>query len=78
MSRWIYGFTRRDKIKNEDIRVLVGDKMWEAMLRWFEHVMGRCTDTTVRRYERLARDGFRRVKGRLKKYREEMIRQDSI
>lgn len=42
--------TRREKIRNEDIRHKVGvasieDKMQETRLRWFGHVQRRCTDT---------------------------------
>lgn len=38
MLRWMYGYPRSDKIKNEDIRAKVGvelvvDKMSEARLR---------------------------------------------
>ncbi|KAF3655200.1 Protein FLX-like 3 [Capsicum annuum] len=56
---------RRDRIKNEIIRekvrvALVEDKMRKVRLRWFRHVMRRCTDAPVWRCERLARDGFRR------------------
>ncbi|PHU04745.1 hypothetical protein BC332_25567 [Capsicum chinense] len=35
--------------------------MREVRLRWFGHVMRRGTDAPVRRYERLALDGFKRV-----------------
>lgn len=38
--------------------------------------MRRCTDTLVRRCERLAVDGFRRDRGRSNKYQGEVIRQD--
>ncbi|WMV15870.1 hypothetical protein MTR67_009255 [Solanum verrucosum] len=47
MLRWICGHTRRDKIRNEDIRDKVGvnfvvDKMSEAKLRLLGHVKRRC------------------------------------
>ena len=73
MLRWMCGLTRGDKVRNEVIREKVGvtsveDKMREGRLRWFGHMMRRGTDAPVRRCERLALDGFRRSRGRLKKY----------
>ena len=43
MLRWMCGKTRMDKVRNEDIRSLVGvapieDKMREHRLRWFGHI----------------------------------------
>ncbi|KAF3658046.1 hypothetical protein FXO37_14605 [Capsicum annuum] len=51
-------------------------KMREARLRWFGHVRRRGMDAPVRRCERLALDGFRRGRGRPKKYWGEVIRRD--
>ncbi|KAF3680968.1 hypothetical protein FXO37_03100 [Capsicum annuum] len=51
-------------------------KMREARLRWFGHVKRRGMDAPVRRCERLALDGFRRGRGRPKKYWGEVIRRD--
>ena len=41
--RWMCGNTRRDKVRNEDIRTKIGlasieEKMGENRLRWFGHV----------------------------------------
>ncbi|KAF3642280.1 hypothetical protein FXO38_21200 [Capsicum annuum] len=55
---------------------LLEDEMREGRLRWFGHVMRRGTDAPVRRCERLALDGFRRRRGRPKKYWREVIRHD--
>ncbi|KAK4359648.1 hypothetical protein RND71_021877 [Anisodus tanguticus] len=71
--RWMCGNTRRDKIRNDDIRGKVGvtsveDKMREARLRWFEQVKRRGTDAPVRKCERVVMDGFKRGRGRPKKY----------
>ncbi|KAF3658496.1 Serine/arginine-rich splicing factor RSZ21A [Capsicum annuum] len=70
-----------DRVRNEIVREKVGvasveNKMREGRLRWFGHVMRRGTDAQVRRCERLALDGFRRRRGRSKKYWREVIRHD--
>ncbi|PHU11568.1 hypothetical protein BC332_18498 [Capsicum chinense] len=70
-----------DRVRNEIIRekvrvVSVEEKMREVRLRWFGHVMRRDTDAPVRRCERLALDGFKRGRGRPKKYWREVIRRD--
>ncbi|KAF3665201.1 low-temperature-induced cysteine proteinase-like precursor [Capsicum annuum] len=66
MLCWICRLTKGDRVRNESIRAKVGmtsveDKMWEARLRWFGHVMRRDTDEPVWRCERLALDSFRSV-----------------
>ncbi|KAF3680921.1 putative DNA-directed RNA polymerases IV and V subunit 2-like [Capsicum annuum] len=81
MLRWMCGLTRGDRVRNETIREKVGVtsvecKMREARLRWFGHVKRRGMDAPVRRCERLALDGFRRGRGRPKKYWGEVIRRD--
>ncbi|KAF3673281.1 Coiled-coil domain-containing protein SCD2 [Capsicum annuum] len=81
MLRWMCGLTRGDRVRNETIREKVGVtpvecKMREARLRWFRHVKRRGMNAPVRRCERLALDGFRRGRGRPKKYWGEVIRRD--
>ncbi|KAM3322064.1 hypothetical protein P3S67_003215 [Capsicum chacoense] len=81
MLRWMCGLTRGDRVRNETIREKVGVtpveyKMREVRLRWFGHVMRRGMDAPVRRCERLALDGFRWGRGRLKKYWGEVSRRD--
>ncbi|PHT29317.1 hypothetical protein CQW23_31084 [Capsicum baccatum] len=81
MLRWICGMTRGDRVRNETIREKVGvapveSKMREVRLSWFGHVKRRDMDAPVRRCERLALDGFRRGRGRPKKYWGEVIRWD--
>ncbi|PHT66729.1 hypothetical protein T459_31154 [Capsicum annuum] len=66
MLHWMCGFTRANRVRNEIIQEKVGvesveDKIREVRLRWFGHVMRRGTDAPVRRCERLALDGFKRV-----------------
>ncbi|KAF3671986.1 putative aquaporin SIP1-2 [Capsicum annuum] len=56
MLCWICRLTKGDRVRNESIRAKVGmtsveDKMWEARLRWFGHVMRRDMDEPVRRCE---------------------------
>ncbi|KAM3216003.1 hypothetical protein P3L10_025443 [Capsicum annuum] len=67
--------------KMKTIREKVGvtpveNKMREVRLKWFGHVMRKGMDASVRRCERLALDGFRRGRGRSKKYWGEVIRRD--
>ena len=57
MIRWMCGYTRLDKIRNEVIRDLVKvvpieDKMRETRLRWFDHVK-RSVDASVRSCKRI-------------------------
>ena len=58
MLRWMYCKTKMDKVRNEDIRNLVGvvsieDKMREYRLRWFGHVGRRPIDALVKRVEKI-------------------------
>ncbi|PHT60418.1 Transmembrane 9 superfamily member 2 [Capsicum baccatum] len=81
MLRWMCGFTRADRVRNESIWEKVGvvpveDKLREVRLRWFGHVMRRGTDAPVLRCERLALDGFKQGRGRPKKYWREVIKRD--
>lgn len=50
------------------------DKNRETRLRLFNNVMRRCMNAPVQRCERLAMDGFRRGRGRPKKYWGDVIR----
>ncbi|KAF3633985.1 GDP-mannose transporter GONST1 [Capsicum annuum] len=70
-----------DRVRNKIIPEKVGvvsmeEKMREVRLRWFGHVMRRATAAPVRRCKRLALDGFKRGRGRPKKYWREVIRRD--
>ncbi|KAF3654976.1 Tropinone reductase -like protein [Capsicum annuum] len=81
MLHWICGITRAYRVRNETIWDKVGvasveDKIQEVRLRWFGNVMRRGMDASVRRCERLALDGFKRGRGRPKKYWREVIRHD--
>ena len=71
MLRWMYGKTRMDKVRNEDIRSLVGvapieDKMRENHLRWFGHIGRRPTDAPVRSMEKIDIVQGKKIEGKTK------------
>ena len=57
MLRWMCGNTRRDKVRNENIRTKIGvasiKEKIENRLRWFGHVRRRPTDAPVQRVEHI-------------------------
>ena len=53
MLRWICGHTRRDRVRNDDIRERLGvapieEKLVQHGLRWFGYVQRRPPETSVR------------------------------
>ena len=81
MIRWMCGYTRMDRIRNEVIRDLVKvapieGKMRETRLRWFGHVKRRSVDAPVRSCERINTPVGKRGRGRPKKSLDEVIRDD--
>jgi hypothetical protein len=53
MLRWICGNTRRDRVRNDDIRERLGvapieEKLVQHRLRWFGHIQWRSTEAPVR------------------------------
>jgi hypothetical protein len=53
MLRWICGNTRRDRVRNDDIReklrvAPVEEKLVQHRLRWFGHIQRRPADAPVR------------------------------
>ncbi|CAN6543933.1 unnamed protein product [Malus baccata var. baccata] len=81
MLRWMCGHTRKDKIRNEDIRGKVGvaeieGKMRENRLRWFGHVQRRPTDAPIRRCDYGTEVQGRMGRGRPRKTLEETLRKD--
>jgi hypothetical protein len=53
MLRWICGHTRRDRIRNDDIRdklkvAPIQEKLVQHHLRWFGHIHRRPHDALVR------------------------------
>ena len=58
MIRWMCGYSRLDRIRNEVIKDLIkvgpiDDKMRESRLQWFGHVKRRSVDAPVRRCKRI-------------------------
>ena len=67
------GNTRRDKVRNENIRTKIGiasieEKMRENRLRWFGHVRRRPKDSPVRRVERIKLGQVKRAPGDRRKH----------
>ena len=64
MLRWMCGWTRRDKIRNEKVRKVLGvtpieDKMRENRMRWYGHVQRREESHITRRVHRINVEGKR-------------------
>ena len=81
MLRWMCGKTRKDKIRNEDIRTWLGvasieDKMRECRLRWFEHVRRKPLSAPVRMSEVTDTIVVKRGRGRPLKSWMQVIRKD--
>ena len=81
MIRWMYGYIRIVKIRNEVIRDLVKvvpieDKIRETRLIWFGHMKRRNMNATMRRCERINIPAGKRGRGRPKKSLNEVIRED--
>ena len=80
MLRWILGVSLRDKKRNEDIRETLGvacitDKVREARMRWYGHVMRKEDDNCIKRIMNAEVYG-RRSRGRQKKRWRDMIQED--
>ena len=83
MLKWMCGKTRMDKVRNEDIRSLVGvapieDKMRENRLRWFGHVGRRPIDAPVRRVKKIDIEQGKKLKGRPKMTWIEVVKKNEI
>ena len=65
MVRLSLGVTRKDKIRNEYVRgtakiAKLGDKLWNARLRWYEHVKRREKSYVGKRMMEMAMPNRRR------------------
>ena len=81
MIRWMCGKTRKDKMRNEHIRGLVGvapiqDKIRENRLRWFGHIRRRPVNAVVRKTELIIVEGNIKGRGRPKLTWGETVRKD--
>jgi len=68
MLRWMCVDTKRDNVRNKDIRIKIGvapikENMRENRLRWFGHVRRRPTDAPVRWEERIKLEQVKRAQG---------------
>jgi hypothetical protein len=49
----VWGHTRRDRVRNDDIREILGmtsveEKLMQHRLRWFEHIQWRHVEASIR------------------------------
>ena len=77
--RWALGMTRKDKIRNENVIgtakiAKLGDKLWNARLRWYGHVKRR-EDYVEKRMMEMAVPG-RRKRGRPRRRWMNLLRED--
>ena len=71
MLRWIYGHTRRDRVRNDDIRDRLGvapikEKLVQYRLGWFGYVQWRPPETPVRSRIQSQDSNVKRGRGRPK------------
>ena len=71
MLRWIYSHTRRDRVRNDDIRdrlgvALIEEKLVQHRLRWFGYVQRRPPEAPVRNRILSQNSNMKRSKGRPK------------
>ncbi|KAJ1699237.1 hypothetical protein LUZ63_007749 [Rhynchospora breviuscula] len=81
MLRWICGHTRRDRIKNDDIRDMVGvapieEKLIQHRLRWFGHTQRRPPEAPVRSGILNHFENTRRGRGRPRLTWDEAVKRD--
>ncbi|KAI8542827.1 hypothetical protein RHMOL_Rhmol08G0169600 [Rhododendron molle] len=81
MLRWMCGKTRRDRVRNETVREIVGvapieEKLRENRLRWFGHVYRRPGDAIVKRADRIAWGSNATGRGRPKLTLDAVVRKD--
>jgi hypothetical protein len=81
MLRWFCGHTRRDRVRNEEIRDRVGvapieEKLIQHRLRWFGHVQRRPPEAPVHSGVLKRGDNVRRGRGRPRLTWDETVKRD--
>jgi hypothetical protein len=81
MLRWICGHTRKDRIRNDDIRNKLGvaqiqEKLVQHCLRWFGHIQRSPPEAPVRNGILSRPENTRRGRGRPRLTWEEAIKRD--
>ena len=81
MLRWFCGHTRRDRVRNEVIREIVGvapikEKLTQHRLRWFGHIQRRPREAPVRSGILKRVDKVKRGRGRSKLTWDESVKRD--
>jgi len=81
MLRWMCGHTRKDRIRNVDIRERVGvapmeEKIIQHRLRWFGHVQRRPMEAPIRRGVLNQSENTKRGRGRPRLTWEEAVKRD--
>jgi hypothetical protein len=81
MLIWMCGHTRRDRLRNYDIRDRVGlapiaEKLVHHRLRWFGHIQRRPPDALVHSEWLKHADNVKRGRGRLNLTWEESVKRD--
>jgi hypothetical protein len=82
MLRWICGNTRRDRIRNDDIRekrlgvAPVEEKLMQHRLRWFGHIQRRPVEAPVRSGVIRRSGNEKRCRGRPNLTWEESVKRD--
>ena len=81
MLRWIYGHTKMDRVRNDDIRDHLGvapieEKLVQHRLRWFGHVQRRPLEAPVHCGVLSQANNMQRDRGRLKLIWGETIKRD--
>jgi hypothetical protein len=81
MLRWIYGHTRKDRIRNDDIRDKLGvatiqEKLVQNHLRWFGYIQRRPHEAPIQSGILSRPENTRRERGRSRLTCEEAIKID--
>ena len=81
MLRWMCGHTRKDRVRNDDIRDRVGvapieEKLVQHRLRWFGHIQRRPPEAPVHSGRLKRADNVKRGRGRPNLTWEESVKRD--